>query len=261
MFSPTSIVISKKIYNDNSLLNAKSFIASLAVHGVLFLGMFYFISSPMISDEPKKHVVIVLNNFIKKADNIHKSESSASPIGKPVFQKNSITTITQESPFQQVQSPQKYTKTFQETQPFIPSVSPEASAPLAYSVPMPASAPQSASNDSPHQATSSTPVHELPKAPVAGNDISGAALGHIRAMIEKAIIYPTIARKLRLEGIVTVFFILNSDGTVDQLHISTTSGSKILDDKALSTILNLSGNFPALGKSVELKIPIAFNLS
>lgn len=80
-------------------------------------------------------------------------------------------------------------------------------------------------------------------------------------MIEKAATYPTIARKLRLEGVVTVFFILNADGTVDQANISSTSGNKILDDKALSTILSLSGDYPALGKTVELRIPVAFRLS
>ncbi len=80
-------------------------------------------------------------------------------------------------------------------------------------------------------------------------------------MIEKAVVYPSIARKLRLEGVVTVFFILNSDGTVDNAKISSTSGSKLLDEKALHTILSLSGDYPALGNTVELNIPIAFNLS
>ena len=85
-------------------------------------------------------------------------------------------------------------------------------------------------------------------------------MGHIRAMIENAITYPSIARKLRLEGVVLVTFILKPDGTVDTAHIKSTSGSTVLDSKAIQTILSLSGDYPALGKTFELSIPIAFNL-
>ena len=79
-------------------------------------------------------------------------------------------------------------------------------------------------------------------------------------MIENAITYPSIARKLRLEGVVSVTFILKADGTVDIAQIKQTSGSNLLDDRAIQTILSLSGDYPALGKTVELSIPIAFNL-
>ena len=85
-------------------------------------------------------------------------------------------------------------------------------------------------------------------------------MGHIRAMIENAITYPAVARKLRLEGVVRVFFVLKSDGTVDTARVETTSGSRLLDDKAINTILSLSGDYPQLGKTVELSIPIAFRL-
>lgn len=243
-------VISKKIQHNSFLLKSKSFAASFGVHAALFASVAMLMSThPIPLPTSDEKITISLAEFAATSGDIHRMETASKP-------KESFQRVTPPAP-----ALQHITTTPQKTPSLTPSVSSEASAPLAYSVPMPASAPQSASNDSPHQATSFTPVHELPKMPAAGNDISGAALGHIRAMIEKAIIYPTIARKLRLEGIVTVFFILNSDGTVDQLHISTTSGSKILDDKALNTILSLSGNFPALGKTVELRIPIAFKLS
>ncbi len=79
-------------------------------------------------------------------------------------------------------------------------------------------------------------------------------------MIENAITYPSIARKLRLEGVVLVTFILKSDGTVDEAQVKSTSGSNLLDTKAIQTILSLSGDYPSLGKTVELSIPIAFHL-
>ncbi|MDD2950921.1 MAG: energy transducer TonB, partial [Sulfuricurvum sp.] len=85
-------------------------------------------------------------------------------------------------------------------------------------------------------------------------------LGNIRAMIEHAITYPAIARKLRIEGIVVVSFVLKPNGIVEAAKIITTSGSTLLDTKAIQTILSLSGDYPALGKTFELSIPIAFNL-
>jgi protein TonB len=108
--------------------------------------------------------------------------------------------------------------------------------------------------------TATSSEHELPRSPISEKQIGGAALGHIRAMIENAITYPSIARKLRLEGVVLVTFILKPDGTVDTAHIKSTSGSSVLDSKAIQTILSLSGDYPSLGKTFELSIPIAFNL-
>jgi len=79
-------------------------------------------------------------------------------------------------------------------------------------------------------------------------------------MIENAITYPSIARKLRLEGVVLVTFTLKPDGTVEAAHVKSTSGSNVLDTKAIQTILSLSGDYPSLGKTFELSIPIAFSL-
>ncbi|WP_294892235.1 MULTISPECIES: energy transducer TonB [unclassified Sulfuricurvum] len=243
------IVISKMIQYDNSLLKSKSFAASLGVHASVFFAVAYFMTShPVILDKPEERIVISLSDVNEKAEDIDKLESSHSKILPPKIQQQPIQP-----------TPKIFTKTLEGTPPSTSSVSPEASAPLA-STPVPTSSLPSKSIDSP-QSASLAPVNELPRNPVSDQQIGGAALGHIRAIIEKAVVYPSIARKLRLEGVVTVFFILNSNGTVHKAKISSTSGSKLLDEKALNTILSLSGDYPVLGKTVELNIPIAFNLS
>jgi len=114
--------------------------------------------------------------------------------------------------------------------------------------------------DSPHLNVSSEINNELQRSPRSSNEIGGATLGQIRAMIENAIRYPAIARKLRLEGVAMIFFVLKPDGTVQTARVQSTSGSEILDKKAVQTILSLSGQYPALGKTFELSIPIAFSL-
>jgi len=249
-------VMSKKIQQNNSVATTKSFAASFGVHAAVLAAAAYVTASSPIIRPSEERVVISLNEYTQSDGNIRRLETSTAakraeqtPKKTPPAGSHSIRPITPE--------PVRETSEASPV-PAAPHL-PEASAPLA-SLPMPASSPSAKRIDSPHP-TLSAPVHELPKPPAQGNDISGAALGHIRAMIEKAVVYPSIARKLRLEGVVTVFFILNSDGTVDNAKISSTSGSKLLDEKALHTILSLSGDYPALGKTVELNIPIAFNLS
>lgn len=244
-FNP--IVISEKIQNNNSLLKTKSFAASFGVHAALFASVAFFTTThPIPLPKAETKITISLAEFTSTSGNIHRMES----ISQPKEHHQSVT---------QPQKPVPHVTTTPQTTPMKqPSVSPEASAPLA--MPHTASSlPPSTStlNDSPHL-TPSTPEHELPRN--SDNQIGGAALGHIRAMIENAITYPSIARKLRLEGVVLVTFTLKPDGTVDTAQVKSTSGSNVLDTKAIQTILSLSGDYPSLGKTFELSIPIAFNL-
>lgn len=243
-------VISKKIYINNYLLKVKSFAASFGIHAVLFAGIAILMSThpiPLIKSNEK--ITISLSEFSTTTGDLHCMKTVSKP----------------KEPFQNVTPPiaePKYiTTTLQKTPSQTPSVSPEASAPLAHT-PMPASTPSlsNVQNDSPHF-TSTPPEHELPRNTVPDNQIGGAALGHIRAMIENAITYPAIARKLRVEGVVLVTFTLKPDGTVDTAHVKSTSGSTVLDTKAIQTILSLSGFYPVLGKTFELSVPIVFHLS
>lgn len=246
------IVISKKIHNGNSLLKTKSFAASFGVHAALLASVTYFMAShPLPLPQSEESVVISLAEFTSTSGDIHRLEQpQPKEVRRPTpeYQPETVHRI----------EPAPAQTTSQEIPSSKPAVSPEASAPLA----LPAAAhtePPKTANDSPHLTPPSATEHPK-KVPDTDNDIGGAALGHIRAMIEKAITYPAIARKLRLEGTVTVTFTLQSDGTVETAQVKRTSGSNLLDAKAVQTILSLSGDYPALGKTVELSIPIAFNL-
>ncbi len=256
MFTMESIVISEKIQYKHPLLKTKSFAASVSVHSIIIASIAYFmISHPIVLPKPEKAIAISLANFSQSEGDIHRIESVV-PQPQPMKPQPSPAPITKQPNIQKTAKPTVTTP--EKTQLLTPSVSPEASAPLA-STPMPTSSLPPKSIDSP-QSTSSAPVNELPRNPVSDKQIGGAALGHIRAMIENAISYPAIARKLRLEGVVLVTFILKSDGTVETAHVKSSSGSNVLDTKAIQTILSLSGDYPALGKTFELSIPIAFNL-
>ena len=114
-------------------------------------------------------------------------------------------------------------------------------------------------SDSPQKNLSEIPS-ELPSPLESNSQISPTTLGLIRAMIENALVYPAMAKKLKLEGVVVVSFVLTREGYVENAAITTKSGSSSLDTKALHTVLSLSGEYPTVHKNVQLQIPIAFSL-
>ncbi|MDD2830232.1 MAG: energy transducer TonB [Sulfuricurvum sp.] len=248
-----SIVMSNEIQHNNLLLNIKSFAFSFTIHATFLVILFYIAAHHTIPlTKGEERVVISLSDFSSTDGDIHKLEQLPQP------------KLTTPAPKPHAKTPQPIEPTpISATTPERiatkqPTLSSEASAPLA--VPQHPSAPPSTDvHDSPHSAPT-TSEKEVPKNSVLENQIGGAALGHIRAMIENAIAYPAIARKLRLEGVVLVMFVLRPDGTVETAQIKSSSGSNLLDTKAIQTILSLSGDYPALGKTFELSIPIAFNL-
>lgn len=97
--------------------------------------------------------------------------------------------------------------------------------------------------------------------PQKSRTLSSSKLAKIRSMIESAVVYPAIAHKLGLEGVVIVSFILTKQGVVKTAKILSSSGSSSLDTEALQAILSLSGKYPKLKRLASLKMPISFSLS
>jgi len=98
-----------------------------------------------------------------------------------------------------------------------------------------------------------------PKKPHSSS-VDPSILGKIRAMIQKSLIYPSMAKRLRLEGVVYITFVLTQDGYVKKAQIVQKSGSGVLDSRALETVKNLSGEYPRLSGEMQLKVPIVFSL-
>ena len=83
-------------------------------------------------------------------------------------------------------------------------------------------------------------------------------LGQLRSRIERAIVYPPLARKRRMEGAVTVSFTVSEGGIPADLRLLRDSGYRLLDEEALNTVKRASP-LPAIRGTVE--IPIRFRLS
>lgn len=254
-FNP--IVISNKIQHNNGILKVKSFAASLLVHIAVVSAAFYLSINHRVEFPKENPIMISLADYTPAA---LISDRSKAPLHHP-------------SALKAEHTPPLLTS--QERLPHTPAASPEASVPQSTPV-RPRVAPSDiqlstqesphsilnpVANDSPHDASSLNQTDKFPKPNVSTEDINGATLGRIRAMIESSLTYPSIARKLRLEGTVIVSFILKPDGLVERAEILTSSGSNLLDTKAIQTVLALSGEYPSPVKTVYLKIPIAFSLT
>jgi protein TonB len=276
------IVISQKIYQKEFLANVKALLASAGVHGSVFAALIYF--SP---NEPRpipmdgKPMMVSLANYVPSKSrskttsaDVSTPKTEAAPLPpRPVKHKQVS------RPAVQKPSPKKATKPLPvPTPPAIPSPSPavlpEASSPQLSAVrsTVAPSALEPTIDDaseedqkpiadsSPFSAPSSSAT-DSQKKDLSADEIDGSTLGRIRTMIENALTYPAIARKLRLEGTVIVSFMLETSGLVEKVEIITSSGSAMLDGKALQTVLALNGDYPTLPKTAFLKVPITFSLT
>lgn len=91
-----------------------------------------------------------------------------------------------------------------------------------------------------------------------GDDTGGQSLiNQIRASIERAKIYPELARKRKQEGTVVTEFSITSKGMPENIRIMKSSGYNILDSAARDTIIR-AAPLPLVKGSLE--VPITFIL-
>lgn len=85
----------------------------------------------------------------------------------------------------------------------------------------------------------------------------------VRREIERAKYYPRWARQRGFEGIVTVEFVISQEGKGGDMNIVESSGYKLLDEAALTT-LERASPFPklpeGLGERLKITIPISYRL-
>jgi protein TonB len=257
-----SNVISQKIYREDKILKLKSFLFSLGLHCAIFIAFWNLgstkVAKPILLDAQEKTIQISLANMLPshtvaqkniiKQEKIVQTHKVQTQI-KPIFREN-----TQVVKTVQTQTPQK-------SEPLVTKAVPSSEA----------LAPQPLSNiehniNTPHGEASFSKIMNSPslsKDPpkkAQQYDIGKEQLARIRTMIENALCYPAIAKKLRLEGVVTVSFSLRSNGYVENIQMISSSGSSVLDKKALETVLSLNGEYPHLEKKVDLSLPISFSL-
>ncbi|HEF3553606.1 TPA: energy transducer TonB [Campylobacter upsaliensis] len=87
-----------------------------------------------------------------------------------------------------------------------------------------------------------------------------SALNKIQEAIQKAQIYPLIAQKKRMSGVVKVEFMWMNDKTLADLKIIQSSGYTLLDKSALESIRKASLNFPSYERNLKITLPISYEI-
>lgn len=87
-------------------------------------------------------------------------------------------------------------------------------------------------------------------------------IAKIRELIKSNLYYPRVARRMRIQGVVKVSFVVRKDGTIDSIKIGDSS-KKILNKGALRTLQNIKA--PPIPDdlgvvSLDLFVPIEFKL-
>lgn len=82
---------------------------------------------------------------------------------------------------------------------------------------------------------------------------------YIRDIIQRNILYPTLARRMGWQGKVTISFLIMPDGNVIDIKIAKSSGKDILDRNAVETVKR-SSPFPAPPVKAEITVPVVYAL-
>lgn len=243
------IVILENIQRNNSLSrNIKALAISLLIYTTLVMAIIYISSKSAVLLKPEKTISISLSEFSSTSGDKKITD-------RPDIKKEISSHIIKPKTNKKVLKP-KELKTPQKIPLHSPMVSSEELKPVV--------SPHidtSSSTNSNNSDTKSESKDELSKNQNSSKKIGGATPEQIWNMIKNALKYPQIACKMKIEGVVVVFFILNPDGTVKTAKVKTSSGSDLLDDRAIQTIMKLNGRYPAPNKSLELSFPIAFSLN
>lgn len=88
-------------------------------------------------------------------------------------------------------------------------------------------------------------------------------LGKVRSKIQAALRYPSMAKKMGLEGETVVQFMIHTNGMVDasSIKIAKSSGKSVLDKNAVDAVLEALPFETPPHDAIEIKIPVVFKLT
>lgn len=87
-------------------------------------------------------------------------------------------------------------------------------------------------------------------------------LSKVRQKIQESLRYPSMAKKMGVEGEVVVEFLIRSNGTIDasSLKITKSSGKSILDRNAMAAVLDAIPFELPPKEDLQIVIPVVFKL-
>ena len=144
-----------------------------------------------------------------------------------------------------------------------PKIEPKVEPKPAITAPAPAATPAPVVNSNlpaNNKSIASAPAQKVAQELNLANAQSDEDFSKVIAAVKKHKSYPNNARRMKHQGVVEVRFLLKTDGSIDELKVTKSSGFESLDNGALENVKKASSEFPKPKEARYLRFPIAFTL-
>ena len=138
-----------------------------------------------------------------------------------------------------------------------PEPTPAVTAPALIATPAPAVNSNLPANN---KSIAAAPAQKVAQELNLSNAQSDEDFSKVIAAVKKHKSYPNNARRMKHQGVVEVRFLLKTDGSIDELKVTKSSGFESLDNGALENVKKASSEFPKPKEARYLRFPIAFTL-
>ena len=144
-----------------------------------------------------------------------------------------------------------------------PKIEPKVEPTPAITAPAPIATPAPAVNSNlpaNNKSIAAAPAQKVAQELNLSNAQSDEDFSKVIAAVKKHKSYPNNARRMKHQGVVEVRFLLKTDGSIDELKVTKSSGFESLDNGALENVKKASSEFPKPKEARYLRFPIAFTL-
>ena len=144
-----------------------------------------------------------------------------------------------------------------------PKIEPKVEPTPAITAPAPTATPAPVVNSNlpaNNKSIASAPAQKVAQELNLSNAQSDEDFSKVIAAVKKHKSYPNNARRMKHQGVVEVRFLLKTDGSIDELKVTKSSGFESLDNGALENVKKASSEFPKPKEARYLRFPIAFTL-
>ena len=144
-----------------------------------------------------------------------------------------------------------------------PKIEPKVEPKPAITAPSPTATPAPVVNTNlpaNNKSIAAAPAQKVAQELNLANAQSDEDFSKVIAAVKKHKSYPNNARRMKHQGVVEVRFLLKTDGSIDELKVTKSSGFESLDNGALENVKKASSEFPKPKEARYLRFPIAFTL-
>ena len=245
-------------------LNKISSYSGLAVSAIVHVAAAYFLLSHNFSEikiGEQKPIKIALNSFtpmpqtsapqISEQVMIPEPTPPAPPPEPPKPEPEPEPKKVEKKPLPKPEPrPEPKTELKVEPKPAITAPAPTATPAPAVNSNLPAN----------NKSIASAPAQKVAQELNLSNAQSDEDFSKVIAAVKKHKSYPNNARRMKHQGVVEVRFLLKTDGSIDELKVTKSSGFESLDNGALENVKKASSEFPKPKEARYLRFPLAFTL-